>query len=115
MDMSLDYLRETVEVFASRGFDVETEESSVEREGEVVHTTVRHLLRRGSDEDFAFSCVRYPDGTESYWLEIRRFHGLRTFDTELDSWKHREDRVEFKYYPREDGVGLCFILDLPPD
>jgi len=115
MEMSFDYLRETVDLFASRGFDVGTEESSAERDGAVVHTTVRHLLRRGPDEEFAFSCVRYPDGRETYWLEIRRFHGLRTFDIELDSWKHRGDSVEFKYYPRADGVGLSFILELSPD
>ncbi|MDH3269886.1 MAG: hypothetical protein OEN56_01050 [Gemmatimonadota bacterium] len=114
MQMSFEYLRGTVDFFSSRGFTVQVEEETIRRDDREVYTTVRHSLERGAEERFALSCVRYPDGKETFWLEIRDFHGLRTFDTELDSWQHREDSVEFKYYPRQDGVGLSFILDLPP-
>jgi len=114
MEMSLDYLRETVDFFRARGFEVDSEEERVERDGVEVHTTHRSILCREPREHFALSCVRYPDGVETYWLEIRDFHGLRAFDTELDSWRHGDDQVEFKYYAREDGVALAFTLELPP-
>ena len=114
MEMSFEYLRETVRFFETHGFQVEVQEVSAPPGGQPAYTTVRHFLERPPDERLALSCVRYPNGTETYWLEILQFHGLRTFDTELDSWRHREHGVEFKYYAREDGVGLSVILDLPP-
>lgn len=112
MEMSLDYLRETVEFLGTKGFTSDREEIPFERDGETVYTTERYLLTRDEDERFGFSCIRYPDGEETYWLEILDFHGLRTFDIELDSWKYRDDTIELKYYGREDGVGLSFRLEL---
>lgn len=112
MKMSLGYLRETVEALAAKGFAATVTETTRERDGAVVFVAHRHELTRGARERLILSCLRYPDGRETYWLEIADYHGLHADEFELDSWKHRPDRIEFKYYSREDGVGLAFVLAL---
>lgn len=113
MEMSNAYLTETVESLASKGFTRNSSDFKHQRDGELIYEGVRHVLQR-PDEQFALECLQYPDGTEQYFLEIVGFHGMMTYPFQLDSWKHRDNRVEFKFCaPQETGVGLSFILALP--
>lgn len=37
---------------------------------------------------------------------------LKANSFQLDSWKYRDDQIEFRYYARADGVALTFVLEL---
>jgi|GEM_PF-1479109 len=116
MEMSTAYMTETVEYLETQGFRRTTTPLTKERDGVVIYEGERHELVVGqADTEFlALEVFRYPDGTERYFLELVAFHGMMSYPFELDSWKHRPDRVEFKYYaPADTGVGLSFILSLP--
>jgi hypothetical protein len=57
--------------------------------------------------------VERPGEHERYFLEIIRFHGLRSFSFPLDSWKFKGTSLELKYYALPDsGLGLALTLDL---
>ena len=120
MKMSLDYLAQTVAHMGDRGFAVSKSEDvartpQVEGQpGEVLFERVRYTLTRRAGEELVLEGLRYPTGEETYFLEIADYHGLSCFSFELDSWKHRPDRVEFKFYARPDtGLGLAVTLQLP--
>lgn len=112
MEMSHDYMRETVEVMGRAGFAVEHSESAEPDPAQPVYERAEYHLRRGDAEDLVLECLTYPDGVETYWLELRKLHTLRSYSFELDSWKYRDESVEFRYYGREDGPALTLILTL---
>ena len=111
MEMTLAYLRETVDVIAGNGFTSnETVETVTNGAGAPLYDRHAFELRRSANEDLVLECLIYPDGTETYWLELRRMHRLKTFPFQIDSWKHHADRIEFRYYARDDGVALTIEM-----
>ena len=109
MEMSLDYMRETAEALEKKGYALSTEEEDY---GDDVRGYRFHFEKPG--QTFSLETVVHPARGETYYLEISDYHGLRSHSFELDSWKHRADRIEFKYQPRADGTGgLAFIIGLP--
>jgi hypothetical protein len=112
MEMSLAYLEETVAAMTDHGFSVVPVADVFEKDGVVIYRRNRYELSRGADEDLVVECLEYSGGTRTYWLEIRRMHTIRADLFEIDSWKHRADQVEFRYYARLDGVALTFVLKL---
>ena len=112
MEMSLEHMRATVSALTRSGFAVTETSQALRRGNEHLYDRTRFELARGRDEDLVLECLVYPDGRETYWLEIRRLLTMRAFNFQLDSWKHREDQVEFRFYARPDGVALTFFLSL---
>lgn len=112
MRMSLAYLQETVAVMSDHGFTAVGFPDVLEKDGAVVYHANRYELSRGAEEDLVLECLEYPDGTRTYWLELRRMHTIRAHPFELDSWRHRPHQVEFRFYARPDGVALTFVLAL---
>ena len=112
MEMSHDYMRETVEKMADHGFAVVNAVESVERASAPPYERTSYELTRGNDEHVILECLEYPDGPESYWLELRRMGSITSLPFMLDSWKWRDDQVEFSFYGRDDGSALTFVLSL---
>jgi hypothetical protein len=114
MEMSPEYLAETVQVLESAGFDVARENNDYgDLDGPV--PALRYDLRRGAREHFALEVVMPSGAPAYYFLELTSFHGLSSFSYPLDSWKHRVDRVEFRYYSDvRTGQGLALTLHLDP-
>jgi hypothetical protein len=112
MEMSLSYMEETVAAMREHGFSVVPVADVFEKDGVMVYRRHRYEMSRGAEEDLVLECLEYPDATQTYWLELRRMLRLTANPFELDSWKHRADQVEFRYYARSDGVALTFILEL---
>lgn len=110
MEMSHDYLRETVEQMSEHGFVTATDTESVERGSAPPYMRTSYDLQRGESEHLCLEHLEYPDGSESYWLEVRRMGSITAFPFMLDSWKWREGQVEFSYYGRDDGSALTFVL-----
>ncbi len=116
MEMSADYMRQTAEHMAAKGYALEVERDEKERDGQRIFVRDRYALTRNDNEHFILECITYPDGQEKYFIEVKRYHSIYTFSFPLDSWKHRPDRVEFKYYALpETGLGLSFILNFPKE
>lgn len=110
MEMSPAYLGETAKFLEGKGFSLDREETDYRGDGAVVGR--KFVLRRDS-EHLILEVVEYQDGAPKYFLKVENYHGLSTFSFPLDSWKHRPDRVEFKYVPVDDtGLGLSFTIDL---
>ncbi len=112
MEMSHEYMRETVRAMQVGGFELTSSGSSSPTGNGPGFEVSRYELVRGDAEDLVLECLEYSDGSETYWLELRKLHTISSFSFQLDSWKHRESQVEFRYYPRDDGVGLTFVLAL---
>jgi hypothetical protein len=112
MEMTLAYMEETVGGMAGHGFAVVGVADAFEKDGEIVYRRNRFELSRGAEEDLVLECLEYPDLTRTFWLELRRIGRIRANVFELDSWKHRADQVEFRFYARPDGVALTFVLEL---
>jgi len=65
-------------------------------------------------EVWTLEVVAYPDGHVRYYLEIERYHGLKSRSFPLDSWKFRESHIEFRYQAHpESGLALTFELSYP--
>ena len=108
MEMSHEYMRETADALTGFGFALETAEEDY---GEGVRGT-KYVLRR-PEEELTLETVEHPEEGETYFLEIGAFHGLKTFSIQLDSWKHRPDRIELKYFSLPGtGRSLSFTLAL---
>lgn len=108
MQMSLTYMEETVAALATKGYAVERTLQPIDEEGTVVGH--QFVLTKPSVE-LHLETVVHPEVESRYFLEITNYHGLWSHSFELDSWKHRDDRIEFKYQPRPDGTGgLAFTL-----
>ena len=115
MEMSPEYLAETVQVLETAGFDVGRERDDYGDADSPV-PALRYLLQRGVHEHFVLEVVMPPDAPARYFMELTSFHGLSSFSYPIDSWKHRSDRVEFRYYSDvRTGQGLALTLRLEPE
>lgn len=112
MKMSGDYMRETVAWMEEQGFVSRPSHDRVESpQGVLLFERDTWELSRG-EERFSLESLNYPDGREAWFLAIESFHGLRCNSYPLDSWKHRDLWVEFKFQQdAESGLGLTFTLD----
>ena len=108
MEMSLGYMEETVDAMGGKGYAVERLCAHYDDASTITgHTFVltRELV------ELRMETVVHPEEGERYFLELVNYHGLWSHCFELDSWKHRPDRIEFKYQPRADGSGgLAFTI-----
>jgi hypothetical protein len=108
MQMSLGYMRETVAALAEKGFAAHESKTDY---GDGVVGYLFTLTR--PEVELVLETVVHPEQPETYYLEIKSYHGLRSHSFQLDSWKHRADRVELKYQPSSDGEGgLALTLRL---
>ena len=110
MEMSLGYLQETINALEERGYKSIKTEDDLQKDGVKIYDRTSFDLSLGEDVRVVLEHLIYPNGEESYWLEIKKYYKLWSYNFEIDSWKYRDDRVEFRYYTREDGVALTFIL-----
>jgi len=113
MEMSPEYAMETARVMSERGYTLEVEEN--ERIDDDVLRFKGVYYRLGADQQkLVLEVIHYPDQEVRYFLEIAEYYGLSSFSFELDSWKHREEHVEFRYYTNpETGGALTFNLNFP--
>lgn len=113
MKMSALYMSQTADHLRSAGYTIE-HSTDLKKTGEsVAFDRQRYRCTHGSEVNFIMEALIYPDGLESYYMEITKIGNLRSFSFPLDSWKFRKSTVEFKYYIHpQTGLGLSFILDL---
>ena len=112
MKMTAAWMEETVASLEGQGFVCERETAPRELEGVVVFERTRYVLRRDDGRRrLAVEVLVYPNGTETYWLEVMDWYGLSFTPYQLDSWRHRDDRLEFKYgVDPETAMGLSFTI-----
>lgn len=109
MEMTPAYMREAAEGMADKGFSLRAHRREVDGQPDIV--ALAYELDRGDSESLVLECVEHPEAGARYFLEVRNFHGLRSFSFPLESWKLRDDRIEFKYYALDDtGRGLALTL-----
>ncbi len=113
MKMSHAYMKETIDVLKTQDYVVTT---SVDQMAPSVLRS-RYVLAP-EDVQFTLECVERSedeDYPESYYLEWNALGPVTSTSFELDSWKHRADRVEFKYQTDvTTGRGLALVLHFPP-
>jgi len=110
---TVETMAEAVSGMVEAGFHASLERNDKHRDETLVFERWHWTLTRGDTECFELEALRYPNGAESFFLQLVRFHGMRTFSFPLDSWKLWPDRIEFRYYTHpETGQGLTFILAL---
>ncbi len=113
MQMSSAYMAETVEHLCQHGWVAERRDDTHEQDGAPVFERSTWVLQRGEEEHLELEALSYADGAETFYLAIPGFHGLSSHSFPLDSWKHRPDRVEFRYHAMADsGLGHTFVLQL---
>ena len=112
--MSLSYMRQSATFLSQWGFEVEEKEGVLG--SDAAGDCISHQFRlRREGEELVLEAVVHPTYGLRYFLEIVHFHGMSSFSFPLDSWKHRDERIEFKYYCLpNDGRGLSFILTRKP-
>ncbi len=109
MKMSLEYMQQSADLMSTHGYALTVERVDYGDESLSV-PAVRFVLRRDR-QHLVLETVQHPDVGERYFAEIVHFHGLHANSFELDSWKHRDDRIELKFQARDDGSGgLAFVL-----
>jgi hypothetical protein len=115
MKMTSTYMAETAAHFESRGFMLTLDsDDRYSKDGSLVFHRQRYILKRPL-ESIVMESLRYPDGRETFYLEFG-WHAASFFSFQLDSWKHRADRVEFKFQPsNETGEGLALTVWLRED
>jgi len=113
MEMSPEYALETARIMSERGYALETDEK--ERiDGDVLRFKGVYYRLSTAQQKLVLEVLHYPDAGVRYFLEITEYYGLSSFSFELDSWKHREDYIEFRYYTNpETGGALTFKLKFP--
>lgn len=110
MEMSPAYMDETARAMEKKGYALAVEPLTGEVDGEVKYTGTRFTLT-AEEREFQLEALTYGDDDHTYFLQIVNFHGMRTFSFPLDSWKHRDNRVEFKFVAdKATAQGLAFIL-----
>ena len=113
MEMSPAYMASTAAHLEAAGWRTERSVEERQRDGALVFTAARYRTTRGDDEVLAFESLTYPDGTHAYYLAIEAWHGLTCTSFPLDSWKHRPDRVEWKFaIEPATSLGLSFVVAL---
>jgi hypothetical protein len=110
MKMSNTYMQTTAQHLASRGFllttDVDEKRDAV---GTCLFVRTRYLLKRAM-ESIVMEALIHHTGKEAFYLEFG-WHSASFLSFPLDSWKHRDDRVEFKFRPTDDtGEGLALTV-----
>ncbi|MBX2867594.1 MAG: hypothetical protein KTR18_02910 [Acidiferrobacterales bacterium] len=113
MEMSPEYALETVKVMANRGYTLEVQEK--ERvDGDIVRFKGVYYHLGADQQKLVLEVLHYPSQEVRFFFEIVEFYGLSSFSFELDSWKHRDEYVEFRYYTNpETGGALTFKLKFP--
>jgi hypothetical protein len=113
MEMSPEYAAETARVLEQRGYRLET--SDEERlDGDVLRFTVTRYIFSAPAQRLGLEVLRYPDNDVRYYLEIFEYHGLSSYSFELDSWKYRDDYIEFRYYTHPETGGALTLKLLYP-
>jgi hypothetical protein len=113
MEMSPAYLEATARHLQQAGWTLVSSTENRERDGELKFICHRHRVERAVDEVLVLEALTYPDGVQAYYLAIEEWHGITCTSFPLDSWKHRADRVEFKFYSHPStNLGLSFIIRL---
>jgi hypothetical protein len=104
-------MAKTVQQLSEWGFVPSTTKDERRLQDYVVFERTRYSLVRGAKEQLALEVLAYPNGSTSYWIELIDWHGLLCTPYRLDSWKHRDDRVEFKFHvDAKTGMSLSFML-----
>ena len=113
MEMTRAYMEETVGAMCAAVFSGPRRDAPPTRsDGTVLYHVHRFHLVRTPSEEIVLECLVYPDGHETYWLELCRILTISAMTFGLDSWKLWPDRIEFRYYGRGDGAALTFVLQL---
>ena len=111
MEMSVEYMKKAVELFQKHGFTAEPSVRQIDGSPDIEATSYR--LTRGEHEELVLEHVTYTEQPTAYYLQLVRFHGMRSFSFPLDSWKIREHSIELKYYALPDtGLALSITLEL---
>jgi len=111
MEMSTEYMAKAVELLEKHGFVSERSVRQIDGEPDITATSFR--LVRGDAEELVLEHITYPDRPTAYYLQLVRFHGLRSFSFPLDSWKFRDHSIELKYYALPDtGLALSLTFEL---
>ena len=106
MDMSLEYLVETIAHLDDIGFETKRIEvpelTYVATRFEVTHDNIKISVEH----------LNYVDDAEDerYWIHIENYFGLESMPFELDSWKYRDTKTEFRFFAKPDGTALTFSL-----
>lgn len=113
MEMSPEYADETAAEMTEHGYTLNTDKEN-RMDGSILRfKSTRHHLS-AENQHLILEVIRYPDGEIRYFLEIAMYGGLSSFSFELDSWKYRDDHVEFRYYTNpETGGALTIRLNYP--
>jgi len=105
MEMSADYMAQTVEHLQSHGYRVTEGKDKTDRDGQLVFNRTKYSCE-SADAELVLEVICYADGREAYFMEIVRMGAMSSFSFPLDSWKFRPETVEFKYYVHpETGLG----------
>jgi hypothetical protein len=113
MEMSPNYASETADVLANHGYSLKTDEQECTNQTELRYNAIRYHLT-AKNQELILEVVSYPNGDNRYYLEIVQYLGLSTFSFELDSWRFRDDHIEFRYYTNsETGEALTIKLVYP--
>ena len=112
MEMSHDYMRETVAKMTEHGFAADEEHAEVSRQGGRPTNATATSWCAVTASTWCSNASSIPTVARAYWLEVRRMGAIHTFPFPLDSWKWRDDQVEFSFYGRHDGSALSFVLRL---
>jgi len=112
MEMSADYMAETVEHMQRFGYSVTEAKDTNERDGQLVFNRTKYSCQ-SAEAELVLEVLCYADGREAYFMEIVRMGAMSSFSFPLDSWKFRPETVEFKYYVHPaTGLGLSFLINL---
>lgn len=112
MEMSPQYMQETAEALSQRGYSLKAYRRHIDDEPR--HPVDTYELTRDGREHIILECVLHPEVPASYHLELRKYYALSSFSFPIDSWKLRPDRIEFKFYSKDDtGLGLSLTLQVP--
>ena len=114
MEMSPEYAQETANFLAQQGFtlDLKTQPVLDKHTQEKRYQSTQYRLTC-TQQNLVLEVVSYPDDSHRYFLEIQHYF-LASFSFELDSWKYRDEHIEFRYYTNpETGGALTFKLFYP--
>lgn len=114
MEMSADYAEETARALAERGYRCERSEER-RMDGEVLRFSATRYALTAPGQRLLLEVLAYPDGELRYFLEIADYHGLSSYSFELDSWKYRDEYIEFRYYTHPETGGALTLQIAYPD
>lgn len=113
MEMSPEYAAQTAGELTRHGYVCQQSEEE-RKDGEILRFTATRYALSAPGQQLILEVVRYPEGDARYFLEIAEYHGLSSYSLELDSWKYRDDFIEFRYYTNpETGGALTLKIAYP--